>query len=505
MAVTEPSSRQFRLGAAGIGLFAVAVRWITTWHWYKPLSPQPPDLTDNTWYWVQSNLVARGKGFANPFVFLHAASPRSFQPNPPHIDLDRIIRDYVGSSDALAHSAGHPPGYSTYLAVFHLLGLHSPLAMRLASGLLGAAAVVVVTFLARRISGSDRAGILAGLCAAVYANLWINDGLILSESLAALMIAVLLWCAYRLIEEPGWRTAALLGLVVGLCCLTRSESQMYFVLLIPPLALWSCRRIDWRKRVSVIAIATVVAAAVITPWVAKNLTTFKHPVFLAIGAGFVLDVSNCDATYYGDLLGYTDATCSTTTWPEGADESEVEALLRRHATRYIESHKGRLITVVAPARVGRIWNVYRPLQGVDLDVFFERRQLWPARIALAQYYVFGLLAAAGAWWMWRQRRPLLPMGVILLTVTITAASTMGITRYRLPAEIVWVTLAGVGADRLWCWWSARRRGADGHEDSGTSAGSDPADSVDRDPQPSVNSNVSPTVAASNSPTSAVER
>lgn len=452
---TADDVRRFRLGLVGISGIALAIRWATTWFHYRKLSPQPPDLTDNTWYWIQSNLLARGKGYANPFYFLRAASPRSFQPNPPHIDIDLLTRTYVDTAGAIQHSAGHPPGYTTYLAVFHLLGLHSPTAMRLASGFLGVAAAVGVALLARRVSGSDRAGLLAGLFAAIYPNLWINDGLILSESLAAPLIVYLLWCAYRLIETPTWMRAAWMGLAVGLCCLTRSESQMYFVLFLPPLALWSCRHVALRQRVAVLAISTAVAIVVIAPWVGKNLTTFEHPVFLAIGAGFVLDVANCDSTYHGNLLGYTDATCSTSTWPPDADESEIELILRRHATAYIDAHKGRLVTVVVPARVGRIWNVYRPLQGVDFDVFFERRGLWPSRLALLGYYVFGAFAAVGAVEMWRRRRPLLPMGVILLTVTITAASTMGITRYRLPAELVWVTLGGIGADHLWRKWSNR--------------------------------------------------
>jgi hypothetical protein len=182
--------------------------------------------------------------------------------------------------------------------------------------------------------------------------------------------------------------------------------------------------------------------------VAKNLSEFRHPVYLSIGTGFVLDVSNCDSTYYGDLLGYTDVKCSSDDWPAGADESEIELYLRDHALDYISSHKGRIPVVVA-ARIGRMWNLYRPLQGVDLDVFFERRGEVPAQMALWSYYAFGALAAVGAVAMWRAKRPLLPMGVMVAMVTFTAASSMPITRYRVAAEVAWVVLAGIGAERLW--------------------------------------------------------
>ena len=421
--------RRFDLRLALVGVLGLAVRWTAVLVHYRKLSPPPPDLTDNTWYWLQSQLLADGKGFANPLIWYKQC----------HID-------HV--SCAVHHSAGKPPLYTMYLAVFHLLGLDSPLSMRLASGLLGTAAVVGAGLLARRISGSDRAGILAAVFAALYPNLWINDALILSESMYAAVIVGLLWTAYRVVEHPTWGRASAMGAMIGVACLTRSESQVLLVLLVAPIALWSLRRFDWRRRIGVAAVAVLVALAVVSPWVAKNLTEFRHPVYLSIGTGFVLDVSNCDSTYYGNLLGYTDVNCSSDDWPEGADESEIELYLRDHALDYLSSHKSRIPVVVA-ARVGRMWNVYRPLQGVDLDVFFERRGEIPAQMALWSYYALGALAAVGTVAMWRAKRPLMPMAVMVAMVTFTAASSMPITRYRVAAEVVWVVLAGIGAERLW--------------------------------------------------------
>lgn len=420
--------RRFDVRLAFVGLLGLAVRWTAVLTHYRKLSPPPPDLTDNTWYWLQAQLLADGKGFANPLIWYKQC----------HIDQ---------VSCAVQHSAGKPPLFTSYLAVFHLFGLDSPLSMRLASGLVGTAAVVGAGLLARRISGSDRAGILAALFAALYPNLWINDGLILSESMYAAVIVALLWTAYRVVERPTWGRAAAMGAMIGVACLTRSESQILLVFLVVPVALWSLRREPWKQRIGVAVVSVLVALAVVAPWVAKNLSEFEHPVFLSIGTGFVLDVSNCDTTYYGDLLGYTDANCSSDDWPEDADESEIELQLREHALEYISEHKSRVPVVVA-ARVGRMWNLYRPLQGVDLDVFFERRGKAPAQAALWSYYALGGLALVGAFAMRRAKRPLLPMGVMIAMVTFTAASSMPITRYRVAAEVVWVVLAGIGAERL---------------------------------------------------------
>ena len=438
--------RSFRFRLAAIVALGLAVRWITVFAFYKKLSPPPVDLTDNTWYWLQAKLVAHGDGFANPIYWWR----------------DGVIR----------HSAGHPPLYTAYLAMFARLGFDTPLAMRLASGLLGALGVGLVGGATKRVSGSERAALLAALFAALYPNLWINDGLILSESMFVPLVAGLIWATYLLLDRHDLRSAALVGLIVGLSCLTRSESQLYFVTLLPLVTLWGLRRKPIVRRLQLLGAAGLIGALVVSPWVIKNMTTFEHPVGLAIGAGFVLEVANCDDTYHGQLLGYWSDRCGAG-WADpgtkgcvavrsdgpgaGAqrgktnlvcDESVVELVKRKRATQYISDHTSELPKVVL-ARVGRIWNVYRPLQGVDLDTFFERRGHRAAQAALWSFYGLGVLAAVGFVTLWRRRIPVLPFVTIIGIVTFTAATTMGITRYRVGAEVVWVVLAGIGADAVW--------------------------------------------------------
>ena len=150
---------------------ALAVRWIAVFAHYGDL---PLELDDNYAYHTQAQLLLDHGGFYEPFVW----------------------RDSVeaGGPPVLEPSAGHPPGYVLYLAAFGVVGLDSPLANRLASGIAGAAAVALIGIAARlrramgRTGGpgsADRAGLLAAFLAAIYPNLWINDALILSESLYA--------------------------------------------------------------------------------------------------------------------------------------------------------------------------------------------------------------------------------------------------------------------------------------------------------------------------------
>ena len=103
--------------------------------------------------------------------------------------------------------------------MFSKLGFDSPVDHRLASCLLGVAAVVLVGILARRVAG-DRAGLIAAGLAAVYPQLWINDGMLISESMYVVFIALTLLCAYRLWDSDKWTDAALLGAMIALSALT---------------------------------------------------------------------------------------------------------------------------------------------------------------------------------------------------------------------------------------------------------------------------------------------
>ena len=101
---------------------------------------------------------------------------------------------------------------------------------------------------------------------------------------------------------------------------------------------------------------------------------------LAYGAGYVMKIGNCDRTYHGTFLGYWHITCAYTGSTE-PDLSVGEVRAREQAIDYIGDHMDRLPVVVA-ARIGRLWNVFRPGQGTDFDVLFERRARFPTDAGL---------------------------------------------------------------------------------------------------------------------------
>lgn len=432
-----PRAKPFAWALGGIAAVALAVRWVLV------LVVRPtcdPPLTgsgscfrvagDATYYHWQALLLGDGHGFAHPYYWLQTG----------HV----------------ADSASHPPAYSALLGLFSAVGLESATTHRLISGLLGTATVVVIGILARRLAG-PRAGLIAAGLAAVYPMLWINDGMLQAESLYGLEIAVMLLLAHRFWDEPTWPRVAGLSAVIALATLTRTEALAFFVVLVLPLSLRLPGR-SWRDRLQLTAVAAVVGALCLAPWVVYNLTRFELPVYLTNSAGSVLSDASCDETYYGTYIGY-HASCihDPPLRLERHDESVREDRLLEAPRAYVEDHLGRL-PLVATARVARVFGLFKPGQMIFLDWWLEGRGKAASTAGWWSYYLLVPVGVVGAVAMWRRRITIVPMASTVIVVAMAAATTFGVTRYRVPVDVVLVTLAGVGVDALARRWWPRPQG-----------------------------------------------
>jgi hypothetical protein len=392
-----------------------------------------------------------------------------------HWFIEPLVWRALGRFDP---TAGHPPMYTLYLGFWSFVGLATPVWHRLVSCLLGAAMVALCGLAGRRIAG-DRAGLLAAAAGAVYPALWINDGMLVSESMYQLLIAGVLLTAYRLWQQPSRGNAAWLGAAIALASLTRPEAVLLFPLIGVPFLVKGTP--ETKRRVQMCLVGGAVGAALIAPWLVRNLTIFDKPVTLASGSGTVAQGANCDSTYYGNLVGYWDPRCIIAARPPktpeekrllkerngvpgfsyliadpNRDESVEDEKARSQSWDYISSHLGRA-PVVALARLGRIYEVYRPTQNVQLDDFFERRGKWPSRLGLAGYYVLFVLSVVGIFAMRKRRVPISPIIAIVVMVTFTTALAIGLTRYRSGLDVALAVVGGVGADAIWRRLADRRR------------------------------------------------
>ena len=368
---------------------------------------------DARYYHDGANLLADGEGFVHPYAW----------------------RDGVK-----VPGADHPPGYIVVLALPSLLGFDGIRDHMLFSCLIGTGTVALIGLLGRRIAG-DAVGLVAAGIAAVYPNLWLNDGSLMSETLALFLGVVVSYSAYRAWEVPSTRRFVELGAAIGLAALARAEAALMIVLLAVPLAAWVRGLDGWAARARQAAAAGGVALLVMAPWVVANLVRFEHPATLSTQAGPTLDVANCDETYYGDALGAWSFACATAI--EEDDRSILDQRTREEAFTYIGDHLDRLPVVVA-ARLGRAWGLYAPNHQLRFDSVAEARPLPSSQVGLAMYYGLAALSVAGVVAFRRRGEPSFPLTVWLVNVTVTVIVFYGMTRFRAPAEPSLVLLGTVG-------------------------------------------------------------
>jgi peptidoglycan/LPS O-acetylase OafA/YrhL len=405
-----PGAGRWRLQLFCLFLIALAIRV-----GYLLVFKHPDYVGGDAYFYHHgANLLVDGKGFIDPYRY---------------------------KNGVVAQSADHPPGTFLVLALASLFRMRSFFWHQLEMCVLGSATVVVIAVTAKDLAGRT-AGLIAGVIAAVYPNLWFNDSMVMSETVVQFTTAVAVLTAYRWWRRPTRARAAWLGVAVAACALSRAEAVLFVPLLVVPLVMWD-RRVEWRERARQVVLSVLVCGLVIAPWVGYNLSRFNEPVFISSGLDPTVAVSNCDTVYYGPLTGYWSRPCILAMpVPTKGDVPAQEAAYRRIAVDYIKHHKSRLPTV-AVARVARTFGFFHPVQQIKLDEI-ETRELLFSAIGLAMYYVLLVGTAIGLWAMRRRKIPISPIVAVIATVAFAVAITFGQTRYRASAEPVLVVAAVVG-------------------------------------------------------------
>jgi 4-amino-4-deoxy-L-arabinose transferase-like glycosyltransferase len=399
VALTVADERRFPLALTLIGFGALVGRVA-----YVVYVRALPMHGDGVAYHWQALLLADGKGFIS-------------------------VSEYLANGTHVA-SATHPPVWPLVLAMPTVVGLRTFLEHQLFACMIGTATVVVIGLTGRRLANA-RAGMIAAGVAAIYPYTWLYERALLSETLVLFGVALAIYLAVRFRAEPSGRLVAALGAACGMLALTRSELALLVPLLLVPLVL-TAYGVPMRRRASWLAAAVVLAGAVVAPWAVYNATRFDHPAVLSTQFGELLRNANCDTTYHGELAGFIDRSC---TWQAGA-----------RGPAYIGENATQLPRVVA-AREGRMWNVWRPAQQMQI----EPRRGIPRRIREGAFFAFDVLvpfAIAGLCVLRARGTSVWPLLVVVAVPVITAVIAFGYTRYRAPAEPPLLLASAVAIDAL---------------------------------------------------------
>jgi hypothetical protein len=378
---------------------------------------------DRQWFHDVSNNLAAGRGFISPFVF-----------------------DFFGT---VTPSAGHPPLWAAVLSVPAFFGLGSWTAQQFITAIFGAAAIGAVGYLGRRFGG-DRIGLIAAGLAAVSPLLIARDGSLMSESLYGFLVVLSLLATYRVIDKPVSRSAAIVGILIGLAALTRGEALLFLPIL--AFVVWhqaKPKRISRARLLVVMVLATVVTLA---PWTIRNWIEFDEPVLISLNEASVLGGANCDKTYNGPETGTWDITCLAKSDPN-LTEPKQHAIWRKQGLDYMGDHIGDLPRVVF-YRVIRTWDLYDPAaqaHGDGRDYNVAVIGTWTYLLLLVPLGIWGALR------MYRRRKPLLILLSPFIVATVAAAATWGLTRLRHPADLTLLIFDAVALAAVWDALRARDR------------------------------------------------
>lgn len=386
-----------------------------------------PDGGDPFYYHSQAGLLSAGKGFVEPFGFR--------------------------ATGVLTPTAFHPPLFSMWLSISSFLGTHSYLAHKTMSAFAGVGTVVLAGFLARRLSG-DRAGLLAAIAVASHPHLWVIDGVLWPEGLFTFVLVAVLVLLYRWIDRPSRGRALQVGGLVGLSALVRGEALLLFPLMVAPVFWWG-RSLARPERLRQFALASLAGAVVLAPWMYRSLTIFERPVVMASNSDEVLFYANCADTYSGELLGSWSFSCQARHREAHPGEEPTEESVRVKYWRdlgvdYAMEHKSRW-PVVAAARLGRVWDVFRPGNNLLL-LQIEGRPIGWARVGQWFFWLSVPMSLMALAMLRRRRVPVAPLVAQYLAVSVTCVLIYGSTRFRTPADLVAMILVGVALDRalVWC-------------------------------------------------------
>ena len=366
---------------------------------------------DQIYYSGQAVAIANGNWFADPFI-----------PG--------------------AYAADHAPLTALAVAPASWDDAEPFVAQRLLMAMYGTAVVAGIGLVTRWLT--DRVtSLVAVAIAAVYANLWMNDALIMAETPSALAVVLVLFASYRFDLSRSTRDAVVMGLAVGLAGLARAELLLLGVVLVLPMVLFGQHAsADRRRRVFHLAVAGLAAVALVSPWIIRNQVRFDETVTMSTQDGLTLVGTNCPAAFEGPGRGFWHLSCAfAVPVPDGADQSVRSAIYRDVAVDYLGDHLDQVPSVVA-ARLGRGLSVWQVDAMVTLNQG-EGRERLASWIGVVQFWTLVPLAAYGlvAWPVAQRRWPMLAL--ILMSV-LTIAALYGIPRFRIAAEVAIVVCGAIG-------------------------------------------------------------
>ncbi|HEX8981884.1 MAG TPA: glycosyltransferase family 39 protein [Ktedonobacterales bacterium] len=355
-----------------------------------------------------------------------------------------------------------PPLYPLFMAGVYAVSGYDPLHARLALSVVGACTCLIVTGMARILMGR-RVGVVAGLIAATYPQLFIWDAFLYSESFAIFFFALCCYLAMRLEKRHTWRAWISVGLIFGLAALARPNGIFALLAVIIVAALSVTRReTTWRQGVLQTTALTIGCIVALSPWIARNaiVTGGSFVPFTTVSgivvAGSYNDQSYSDPANLGVWVNPLRVPADAPTMERFPVICDAPCEVARSnaannlGVHWAETHLADL-PLLLYRRMKVFWIPASPPGEAGMPVWRTFVTAYPTAVILLA--MFGALVAVRRNW----RKALLPL---LFAGTVVAGGLLfyGTPRMRAPMEPMLVVFAAVGVVALveFCWRAAMR-------------------------------------------------
>lgn len=371
-----------------------------------------------------------------------------------------LLSEHCFCLNPMAPIVGRAPLWPGIIAaIYAVLGIQN-IFVRLFLCCIGSGTCVLVSRFAGAIF-DRRAGMVAGVLAALYPGLFLYDGWLYSESLYTFLLVAFTYTLYLTQQTARYRWMITGGVLLGLLSLTRPNGLIVLVFVF----IWAivairAKWLAWRTVLKSVVMIAALTLAIVVPWTVRNYFIFGSFVPVATGDGIVLlGAYNPLILQNGPFRGLWIRPsllypAGTRTYRNCQVDCEVQqnSDYTHLAGQWVQSHLGEMPYLLG-LHFRYMWTPSTPEADLPMNQFPGRlsSQLLMAMIPVSSYLIFAL-AALGLVLTWRKWPSLLFLYLLIALDIAQCLYFYGSSRFRAPIEPLLVVLASGTI-----WWLTQRR------------------------------------------------
>jgi 4-amino-4-deoxy-L-arabinose transferase-like glycosyltransferase len=331
------------------------------------------------------------------------------------------------------------------------------IAVRIIQAFLGAATCYLAYRLALRLTGLQRAGLIAAGVLAISPVFIIEAAQVATETLYLFLVAAALTVYVTSIDQKnaGWRPLLAVAFLFGVATLTRAVSLAFPI----GLAIHLLMVCGWRAGLRRAFVLLLAYALVVSTWTVYNVVRFDR---------WVIGAEGLAAFIYIGATGYTspqdvDARLSQDAGAEVQDDASYEERQEAYldaASNVIGSdplgYIGRRLSELANAFLQPHGTVFFPGESLrELVLTWAREDrsvsgllaltqgdaFWP-KLAIYVFHYAGLIGGLVGIWLYRRRwRVALPLIGFIIYTALVHLVLLALPRYIFPTALCWWVFA----------------------------------------------------------------